>query len=208
MKIQAISDLHGSEPELPESDLLIIAGDCTAHDYANEWKRFAEYVNAQPAKWIILVAGNHDGALQNYKQEVLSHFDSRVVYLQDSEIAYENLKIWGTPWTVPFYDWNFMADSRRRRIFFDQIPEDTDILISHGPAYGILDETKRGNGGCPELRHSLASICPKIHIFGHIHEQSGQQSVDWGEKVTECYNVSYLDELYDVKGVPPLIEIP
>jgi Icc-related predicted phosphoesterase len=54
---------------------------------------------------------------------------------------------------------------------WDMIPEDTDILITHGPPFGHLDVVKGRTDhlGCEVLTERLKIVKPKIHIFGHIH---------------------------------------
>jgi Icc-related predicted phosphoesterase len=62
------------------------------------------------------------------------------------------------------------------KAYWDKIPADVDVLITHGPPYGILDKTLfQMHVGCEELRNAVQErIQPKIHAFGHIHEAYGQ----------------------------------
>lgn len=63
---------------------------------------------------------------------------------------------------------------------WDMIPENTDVLITHGPPHGILDQTVRGklHVGCQELLEAVYRIKPKLHLFGHIHEARGKIEYD------------------------------
>jgi hypothetical protein len=88
-----------------------------------------------------------------------------------------SIKIYGSPWQPEFFDWAFnlprgqpLADK------WAKIPPDVDVLITHGPPHGILDKTTQGhNIGCEELRKlfDTQSIKPRLHIFGHNHEDYG-----------------------------------
>ncbi|MEG2243752.1 MAG: serine/threonine protein phosphatase, partial [Muribaculaceae bacterium] len=90
------------------------------------------------------------------------------------------------------------------RRYWDLIPEGTDILITHGPAYGILDRTEGGdNAGCEELLSAIKRIKPKYHLFGHIHEGYGVFETD----KTVFINGSSLDEDYQAVNAPMTIEI-
>jgi Icc-related predicted phosphoesterase len=98
-----------------------------------------------------------------------------LIYLNDSQIVIEGIKIWGSPIQPWFYDWAFNrqrgADIKKH---WDLIHADTDILITHGPAHGILDLTMDyRNVGCEELIKKIEEIKPKYHICGHIHEAHG-----------------------------------
>lgn len=183
MIIDCISDLHGFYPKLEGGDLLIIAGDLTARDTYPEYEVLFEWLRRAPYKRIVLIAGNHDGLLQeenvddeNYPPVIanLMHF-TKMSYLSDSGMEFEGLKIWGSPWTPPFCDWHFMLPEEKLKEKYDMIPFDTDILITHGPPMGILDTNREGiRCGSVELRKSIERIGPKYAIFGHIHEAYGE----------------------------------
>jgi Icc-related predicted phosphoesterase len=53
------------------------------------------------------------------------------------------------------------------------IPSDIDILVTHCPPKGILDDGERW--GCPILKELTDIAEPKIHLFGHCHETSGEK---------------------------------
>ena len=60
------------------------------------------------------------------------------------------------------------------------IPDTVDIIMTHGPARGILDWCPEGNVGCENLLQAVRRVKPKMHCFGHIHESNGAEIVDWG----------------------------
>jgi Icc-related predicted phosphoesterase len=63
------------------------------------------------------------------------------------------------------------------------IPEDIDIVVTHNPPYGILDE----NMGSVNILNFIMKAKPKYHLFGHIHSTEGQ-NVQFGD--TKCINVA------------------
>lgn len=190
MIIDCISDLHGEHPIMPGGDLLIIAGDITAGNRIPEWKGWYEWLNYQPYRKIIYIAGNHDGFLENVIPNEVSRtlglseeelFPDHVEYLCDNSCEFEGLKIYGMPWTPTFYNWHFMKDpGEAMQEVVNKIPEDTEILITHGPAYGIRDKVTylssdyHKYAGCKDLLKRLRSLKKlKLHVFGHIHEGYG-----------------------------------
>lgn len=229
MKITCIADLHGFKPELEGGDLLIVAGDLTARDTSNEYLEFLKWLDVQKYDRKIVIAGNHDGLIQNgkkiktekgYFNSVIPILAIRSEYLQDSGTEYEGLKIWGSPWTPTFKGINpkctaFTYGDETR--FYDEkvmkIPHDIDILITHGPAYGILDEIPIEDGtlfhvGSKALTGYLKYVVrPKIHVFGHIHEAYGIKEVfpTYDDKMMISVNCSHVNEKY--KPVNKPIEI-
>lgn len=203
MIIDCISDLHGFLPELSGGNLLIIAGDLTASDEENQYYKFNSWLCEQEYDKKIVIAGNHDGLLQKDWFQYLEGspaFD----YLEDSGIEYNGLKIWGSPWTPTFCNWHFMKDRGDPiKAMWDLIPDDIDILITHGPPYGILDKVKLSSkasdgkfAGCKMLREAIERIQPRLHVFGHIHESYGKMTLKCITKDILCVNASLMDENY------------
>lgn len=214
LKIDAISDLHGHYPKLEGGDLLIIAGDLTARDQVKEYMSFLRWFNSQNYRKKILIAGNHDNGFVGPWGDAKGPFRENKTfydfdYLLDSGTKFEGLKIWGTPWTKTFPGINpkccaFTVDRESElQEKFDLIPNDIDILISHGPPFMILDEVDpAGDGtmfptGSQMLRMALDRVRPKVLICGHIHEQGGKSLMYKHQGPnTMCYNVSYVNEYY------------
>ena len=197
MIIHAISDLHGYRPALTGGDLLIIAGDLTARDEYVEYGVFFEWLESLDYKRKIIIAGNHDNKLNDDID--LDFPDLGIEYLQDSGTEFEGLKIWGTPHSLWFNGINpnckaFTGRERQMRKWYEKIPEGLDILISHGPPYGILDKNYEGkNCGCISLMNCIEMIMPEMVLFGHIHENGGQ----YVQKKGILYiNGSVVDERY------------
>lgn len=213
MKIDCISDLHGYKPKLEGGDLLIIAGDLTARDNKYEYVQFSEWFLQQDYRKKIVISGNHEGCIERgdyyFNHEWLG-------YLQDSGTEFEGLKIWGSPWTPEFCNWYFMKKRGKEiKEKWDLIPNDIDILITHGPPYGILDSTsfscRRPYGtdhcGCVDLREAIERIQPKLHVFGHIHEGYGQIVLKCTPRDVLCVNASIMDKDYQPVNKPISIEL-
>ncbi len=176
MIIDCISDLHGNFPELEGGDLLIVAGDLTSTHTMFEFCQFLHWFQKQEYKHKILVAGNHDTFLQNNnaKFNPLSCFH----YLEDSGVEVDGLKIYGSPWTKTFPRMSrhckaFTVDTEDELADkFKTIPHDVDILITHSPPYGILDQNTRGEHcGSKSLLVAVKRIKPVLVVCGHIHER-------------------------------------
>jgi Icc-related predicted phosphoesterase len=207
MKICCISDTHNKHNDIhvPECDLLIHAGDFTLKGSAGEIQAFNIWLGQQTqAKQKVIIAGNHDLLFEDHNR-LATEMITNAIYLQDSGATVNGYKFWGTPWTPRFHDWAFNQDrglSIRR--FYDLIPEDTDILITHGPAYMIGDTTRIGDrAGCEDLYEYIEKIKPKLHIFGHIHEGYGLYPI----QDTIHVNASSLNVAYQPTNKPLVFNI-
>jgi Icc-related predicted phosphoesterase len=115
------------------------------------------------------------------------------------ELKVLDLKIWGSPWTKTFPGINpkckaFTVDTEEELAGkFSLIPDDTDILITHGPPYGILDRCPNENVGSKSLLNSIEKVMPEMVLFGHIHEQGGKYVQEEG---VLYINGSIVDERY------------
>lgn len=220
MKIVAFSDTHGYHRAvtLPHGDVLVFAGDLMTSGYNHrEVVDFANWFTSQPHKHKILVAGNHDRLFQQRLDTVLPYFNSSVFYIQDSGVTIDGVKFWGSPWQPDFCNWAFnLPRGEELRKVWAKVPEDTDVLITHGPPYGYRDNTgsTRGNEnvGDEELEKALYRIKPRAHIFGHIHNGHGieffpKMYVEPNGFFTVCYNVAICDEEYRPVNEPHIIEI-
>jgi Icc-related predicted phosphoesterase len=209
MKVTAISDLHGHYPMLDGGDLLIVAGDLTGMDQVDEYLWFRDWLQVQEYDRKILIAGNHDKAIQDWRFYPSSEWLG-AYYLHDSFVMYKGLKIWGSPWTRWFEGINPDCDAYTLKTEqeleekYALIPDDTDILITHGPAYGTLDRTvDKENAGSIALAERLIKLKVTHHIFGHIHEA-------YGTSIARGYlslNVSHMDRSYEPVNKPVNFEI-
>jgi len=201
MRIVSIADTHGLHKDLilPEGDILIFSGDMCSYGRSDEIKDFYKWLIKQPGKYKVIIGGNHDEPLTRTKNKA---YFSDIYYLENDGIEIEGIKIWGSPITPRFGNWFFMKDRGVDiRKVWDLIPKDTDILITHGPAYGILDVApypKPESVGCFDLLNKIREIKPKLHIFGHIHDCYGTLKI--GE--TTFINASVVNEDYELVNEP------
>lgn len=211
MKIVLISDTHEQHEQvtIPKCDVLIHAGDLTYRGEIPAVKSALAWLDKQPADHVIAIAGNHDFLFE--ERPVIAKdllLRTRIQYLENSGTTIGGIKFWGSPLTPKFFDWAFMYDRAEGKQIWEQIPSDTDVLITHGPGYGMLDQAAPHRGsehlGCFDLRKRVLEIKPKIHVFGHIHG-GNTGSVEIFE--TTYYNASVVNEAYKVVNDPHVVEL-
>jgi 3',5'-cyclic AMP phosphodiesterase CpdA len=207
MRVVAISDTHMMHKRItiPKGDVLIHAGDFSGHGTASELWAFVEWLVGLPHKHKLFIAGNHDRYLEgmpaagvNDMIKKLHGSDTGVTYLFDTSIIINGKKFFGAPWQPTFCNWAFQAPRGKAMANkWKWIPHDTDVLITHGPAYGHGDFVPRNNrvAGCVELLKKIIDIKPTLHICGHIHEGYGYTRSD-ESKITRFYNASICDGQY------------
>lgn len=179
--IVCVSDTHElhAESQVPCGEILIHAGDFTMFSKsAAAILDFNEWLGDLPHRHKIVVPGNHEFFLEadRSRRGLLSN----ATVLIDEAVEVEGLKIWGSPITTQ-YGGAFGRSSPSDRIrLYSTIPEDIDVLVTHGPPHGILDMPP-GSGqhaGCPELRDAVTRLKPRLHVFGHIHGAHGTESTE------------------------------
>ena len=208
MKITCVSDLHGYLPETTGGDLLIVAGDLTLRDTPAEYVKCLRWIENQRYRKKILVAGNHDGGIESGEISMKAIAD--IDYLCDAGAQFEGLKIWGSPWTHWFHGVNprckafMLSNEEKLAARWALIPEDTDILVTHSPPHGMLDQLRNGTMcGSYSLQTSVQHIRPKLHVFGHIHEgYELSKNLIYG---TTFVNASHVNEHY--RNINPPIDI-
>lgn len=216
MKIVCLSDTHNCNNAIsvPDGDVLIHAGDATNNGTPAEIKAFADWFSSLPHKYKIFIAGNHDFFFEDDRldRQTIEFFFPNCIYLQDSFVEIEGLKIYGSPWQPRFFDWAFNLNRGAELAEkWKLIPADTDVLITHGPPHGILDEVPRKywteNTGCEELIKRVEEISAlgrlKLHVFGHIHCSYGQTE-KFGVKFVNAANC---DEEYKPTQPPIVVEL-
>jgi Icc-related predicted phosphoesterase len=224
MKITFISDTHSKhkflDGDLTGGDLLIHAGDISSMGYNYEIKDFCEWFNSiDNYTHKVFIAGNHDWGFIDREpfyvhrsvlipkptEDVLID-NPGIKYLRDELYNVEGVNVYGSPWQPEFYDWAFnlprKGEELKRR--WANIPDNTDILVTHGPAYGYVDKVlgRYDNLGCELLIQRIKQIKPKIHVCGHIH--SGRNLLF--DNGTLYINASVLNERYEYNYKPITID--
>jgi len=207
MKFVFISDTHSlhEQVKVPAGDVLVHAGDFSMRGALPEVSAFLDWFEAQPHRYKVLVAGNHDFLAEREPGIFRALLPESVIYLENSGVEIGGLRLWGSPITPWFFDWAF---NRHRgadiRPYWEAIPPGTDMLITHGPPYSILDEVLRDPRpvGCRDLLHRIEEIRPRVHVFGHIHEGYGQLERDG----TLFINAASVDVRYKPVNPPVLWE--
>lgn len=203
MKIVFISDTHSYHRQLalPEGDIIIHAGDLTKQGAEAEVLDFLKWFEQVNFRHKIFIAGNHDFFFEKTSAATIEQLlPPSIIYLNDSGVTIEGIKIWGSPIQPWFFDWAFNrqrgADINRH---WELIPTDTDILVTHGPPFGILDQTSRGEAvGCTDLLRKIKNTQIKMHAFGHIHEAYGISLVDGVQYI----NASVVNLRYQMTNKP------
>lgn len=197
MKILHLSDTHGCHRrlrDLPEADVVVHSGDfCMVGSEAEAIDFLNWYCDLQ-YRHKIFICGNHDDCLYGANIDGL---DSNVHYLCNSGVEIDGVKFYGVPM--------FMGDciTDRQTQNYARIPDDTDVLITHTPPFGILDFDDGINYGSEEVLERVTAIKPHLHLFGHIHRQHG--ITDNGS--TAFSNGAIMNGDYSDLHAPNLIEI-
>jgi len=214
-KLVFISDTHGyhGHARIIPCDILVHAGDFSNDIGQSAMRDFCRWLELQPAKHKILIGGNHDRQLEIWPSPsrlMIQELCPSCTYLQDSGVTLMGIKFWGSPYTPRFCDWAFNEDRGFDiKRHWDLIPDDTDVLVTHGPPNDILDKSITGERcGCSDLRRALDRVKPKVHAFGHIHYSYGKVNLWYNDhEMTELLNCSFVNEDYKPKNLPHVLEL-
>lgn len=206
MRIVCLSDTHGlhSSMNVPDADVLIHAGDLTRFGNLEDIQHFSVWLDGLPHRHKLVIAGNHDRLFES-NPHIAELSLGNVTYLRDSGVTIDGVRFYGSPWQPEFYNWAFnLPRGKALAEKWDDIPSDTDILITHGPPAGILDRTKDGNqAGCEDLLKRIRELNLKLHVFGHIHEGYGQEK----KGNTLFVNAAMCDRLYKAVNFPVVVDL-
>jgi len=207
MRIVVFSDIHGQiSNKLTQwffdhpGDILAFAGDIQKNHF-DYGEGFLYWLNELPYTHKVITFGNHDGNWQDIT--ALAKQYPSIHILNHDTITIDGIKIFASPYSLPFREWWFMKTEQELRELYRQIPDDVNILITHGAAFGILDEAMDGrNTGSISLAKRITELKKlKYHISGHIHEAAAKVKLG---KVTYI-NASILDERYRIVNNPIII---
>jgi Icc-related predicted phosphoesterase len=172
--------------------------------HKHEITQFLEWFSNTEFEHKIFIAGNHDFGFEEQTDIAQEYKNLGITYLFDNDITIDGIKFYGSPWQPEFHNWAFnLPRGEELASKWEKIPDDVDILITHGPAYGILDYAPiGGHVGCEELYRKIAEVKPKIHVCGHIHDGYGQKTMGG----IEFLNASVLNDRYEYAHKPIVVE--
>jgi Icc-related predicted phosphoesterase len=217
MKILPISDIHNdfsifkyiTTKITQDYDVLTISGDIFEGRNTKplEFIQVIEDLQKQIQKPIVMIQGNHD-----YWNHTIFDDSKDIHVLHNSGIEIDGVKFWGSPYTPRFFNWNFMLDDRSTgmdEIFINDMPSDVDVLLSHGPPFGLCDKVRdRGEPlGSVSLLDGLYTNKPRYVFCGHIHTGDRHDILSIYNYDIHIYNVSCLDEQYFFTQIPTVVEI-
>jgi len=213
-RVAVTADLHGNLPDVPECDVLVIAGDVcpdspnldlSLSSEAAHWQAWwcdnalRDWLNALDCE-VVAIWGNHDFVGESQEPAIREIVESLPwTLLQDSEARVAGLRVWGTPWVPNLLRWAFYASDEALEHRAQLIPAGLDLLVTHGPPYGARDRVSRGwYVGDASINRAIERARPDVTICGHIHEARGAASVSG----LPVYNVSAVDETYTLYDTP------
>jgi predicted phosphohydrolase len=205
LRIVCLSDTYGLHRQIavPPGDVLIHAGDLTSHGSLDELHDLNDWLGDLPHSHKLLIAGNHDWCCQQEPeraQALLTH----ATYLADAGTSIADLRFYGSPWTAGFGGWAFTRSPLALGYHWAELPDEIDVLITHGPPLGGLDQNAKGEHlGDEALAEAVRRVRPRVHIFGHIHEGYGRTA--WGGVI--FVNASSCTVRYAPTQAPIVVEL-
>lgn len=199
--IAALADLHGYLPkQVPDCDVFVIAGDVCLDIYGGRkgpqaqamwlYDEFWPWARALPMP-VVMTWGNHD-----WIGEPVHGYASlaeNVHVVVDGSVTVAGVKFWCSPWTPPFFNWAFMRPEPELAELYETVPDDVDVMVTHGPPYMMCDRTLESKyAGSKALRDAVGRLQPQLLLCGHIHEARSEA----GYGRTRVVNCSYVDAAY------------
>lgn len=211
MRLVCMSDTHGQHRDIaniPEGDVLIIAGDYSAFGTKKEIIDINSWLGTLSHQYKLVTSGNHDKYAFMHGPEEVKNLFTNATYLEDEGIVINNVRFYLSPWIVKIAHWYYMLPRGSAAIKekWSNIPSDTDVLVTHMPPAYILDYVyySQNNVGCEDLRNEVKRrIKPRVHVFGHIHESYGGTV----RQDTTFINASICTREYKPTNLPILIDI-
>lgn len=234
VRILCISDTHGEHGSLDPSsfspcDLVIFAGDLSMFGNPSEVSSFKKWFQSINCPNKLLIAGNLDLTfdtknLDHFKDKILHYVKTDVKletikpnFLQNADFIYAEhnlveitisnhpIRIFASPYTPEFMDFGFQyKEKEQAKALWDQIPNDIDVLVTHGPPHNICDKSSSGfHCGCEVLRGAIERVKPALSVFGHIHEAYGTDV--FGD--TLCCNVALVNQSRKIANKPTYVDL-
>lgn len=229
VRLLCMSDTHGLHGSIPadqlyECDLLLFAGDFTLVGDPKDVNSFKEWLSHLSCQKVV-IAGNLDLTFDTAK---LDHFTERITgychpdvpidsikpaflsnpgnmrYAEHECVEVAGVKIFASPYTPEFRDWGFQILPGEGKERWSVIPDDVDVVLTHGPPRGVCDKTVTGfSAGCPDLKDALERTKPALCVFGHIHEAHGVDRLG----STLCCNVAMVNVSNHLANKPTLVDL-
>jgi len=231
VRFVCISDTHCRHGDLarllPEGDVLLHAGDFTSSGDLDELRCFGSWLGSLPYAHKLVIAGNHDTTLhEEYylaagrwrfharaplepalcRAALLEACGDSVTYLEDEAVVVQGVRVYGSPWQPEFSNWAFgLPRGPALAHKWAAIPDDTDVLLTHGPPLGRGDRCSGGNrAGCADLLGAVQGrVRPQFCVFGHIHEGYGVTF----DGVTHFVNAASSSCDYRCENVPLVFDV-
>jgi Icc-related predicted phosphoesterase len=209
----SLSELKKTVTWLEKADFeakIVVAGSLSRNTPRPLWKQI---------ELIQMVAGNHDITLDNrFYSEHWAYFHNQqrqdeaecltllknsisITYLEHSSAhiklespkgPHSHFKIFGSPYSPAHGLWAFGYKPEEAANFWDDIPSDSDIVITHTPPKGHCDPSvTKTRAGCESLRRALWRVRPILAVCGHMHEGRGVERVKWQLGIP---NAEFLEE--------------
>ena len=211
MKVAAISDTHGRQNwTVPSCDVFLHAGDITGRGSLEETAAFAVKLakrmeSSGGPEHAIIVPGNHDECFELFAEPARALFSPRVHVLLNEAIVLNGIRFFGSPWTPPFMDWHFMASEQRLAALYEVMPSEVDMLVTHGPPWGILDPGwQAAHVGSRALAEAVRVRQVQHHVFGHLHAAGGRMM---RQEHTTFYNVAACNDRYELVNQPRIFDV-
>jgi predicted phosphohydrolase len=202
MRIVAVADTHlfHGDLDVPDGDVFVHAGDMCRGGDLDELQRNAEWIAGLPHRHKVIVAGNHDWAFV-YEPAAARLAFASMTYLQDAEATIDGIRFYGSPWQPEFHSWAFnLPRGPALAAVWAKIPQGIDVLVTHSPPAGIGDRAPfGGRTGCADLLARISVLRPRLHLFGHIHQDGGL----WERGATVYANVT----TWECERAPTVIDI-
>ncbi|KAG8717215.1 hypothetical protein FRC09_014609 [Ceratobasidium sp. 395] len=182
IRLVCVSDTHNHllpHSSVPPGDVFIHTGDITNNGTPEELKRSLDWIRSLPHAHKIIIGGNHDTALA--EPDELKQLDlAGVTYLCDETLELvirgQKLRLYGSPWTPRFGNFAFQYPKGAGAEIWNSIPQNTDVLITHGPANAHCD---RDGLGCEDFLGRMWQVRPRVLVCGHIHAGRGIERLEW-----------------------------
>jgi len=208
MRLVVVSDTHARHEDLGslEGDVLIHCGDfCNGLlKDPRDLEGLDFWFGKQRFELVLCVGGNHDFVAEDRVRNGESVFRN-AVWLQDTAHVHQGITFYGSPWLPHLRDWAFYLPPEELRDKWSMIPDHTDVLITHTPPFGILDQprSRQVHCGCRHLLERVDVVKPRFHLFGHTHASAGLQENGF----TTFVNASLVDRRYRVARSPVRLDL-